>query len=228
MTGRETVLVVDDDGQIRRSLHTILRGDCYDVLEASSGEEALQALSACDVDAILLDLGLPDREGLDLVPMIRQLTTAAVLVLSARDAVDEKVTALSLGADDYIVKPFITEELLARIRTGLRHRLNAQSARTKVVVEELEIDLVNHRVVKAEKELRLTWNEYSVLSELAKHRGQVITYGQLMQYVRNPDIEHRLNRLHSIVRNLRQKIERDPDQPSIVINELGVGYSLSG
>jgi two-component system, OmpR family, KDP operon response regulator KdpE len=228
MTGRETVLVVDDDGQIRRSLHTILRGDCYDVLEASSGEEALKALSDFEVDAVLLDLGLPDREGLDLVPMIRQLTTAAVLVLSARDAVDEKVTALSLGADDYIVKPFITEELLARIRTGLRHRLNAQSARTKVVVEELEIDLVNHRVVKADKELRLTWNEYSVLSELAKHRGQVITYGQLMQYVRNRDVEHRLNRLHSIVRNLRQKIEGDPDQPSIVINELGVGYSLSG
>jgi two-component system, OmpR family, KDP operon response regulator KdpE len=228
MTGRETVLVVDDDGQIRRSLQTILRGDCYDVLEASSGEEALQALSAGEVDAVLLDLGLPDREGLDLVPMIRQLTKAAVLVLSARDAVDEKVMALSLGADDYIVKPFITEELLARIRTGLRHRLNAQSARTKVVVEELEIDLVNHRVVKADKELRLTWNEYSVLSELAKHRGQVITYGQLMQYVRNRDVEHRLNRLHSIVRNLRQKIERDPDQPSIVINELGVGYSLSG
>jgi two-component system KDP operon response regulator KdpE len=95
-------------------------------------------------------------------------------------------------------------------------------------VEELEIDLVNHRVVKADKELRLTWNEYSVLSELAKHRGQVITYGQLMQYVRNREIEHRLNRLHSIVRNLRQKIERDPDRPSIVINELGVGYSLSG
>ncbi|WP_158804001.1 response regulator transcription factor [Acidisoma sp. L85] len=228
MTGRETVLVVDDDGQIRRSLHTILRGDCYDVLEASSGEEALKALSDFAVDAVLLDLGLPDREGLDLVPMIRQLTTAAVLVLSARDAVDEKVTALSLGADDYIVKPFIAEELLARIRTGLRHRLNAQSARTKVVVEELEIDLVNHRVVKADKELRLTWNEYSVLSELAKHRGQVITYGQLMQYVRNREIEHRLNRLHSIVRNLRQKIERDPDRPSIVINELGVGYSLSG
>jgi two-component system, OmpR family, KDP operon response regulator KdpE len=228
MTGRETVLVVDDDGQIRRSLHTILRGDCYDVLEASSGEEALKALSDFEVDAVLLDLGLPDREGLDLVPMIRQLTTAAVLVLSARDAVDEKVTALSLGADDYIVKPFITEELLARIRTGLRHRLNAQSGRTKVVVEELEIDLVNHRVVKADKELRLTWNEYSVLSELAKHRGQVITYGQLMQYVRNREIEHRLNRLHSIVRNLRQKIERDPDRPSIVINELGVGYSLSG
>jgi len=228
MTGRETVLVVDDDGQIRRSLHTIVRGDCYDVLEASSGEEALKALSDFEVDAVLLDLGLPDREGLDLVPMIRQLTTAAVLVLSARDAVDEKVTALSLGADDYIVKPFIAEELLARIRTGLRHRLNAQSARTKVVVEELEIDLVNHRVVKADKELRLTWNEYSVLSELAKHRGQVITYGQLMQYVRNREIEHRLNRLHSIVRNLRQKIERDPDRPSIVINELGVGYSLSG
>jgi two-component system, OmpR family, KDP operon response regulator KdpE len=228
MTGRETVLVVDDDGQIRRSLHTILRGDCYDVLEASSGEEALKALSDFEVDAVLLDLGLPDRVGLDLVPMIRQLTTAAVLVLSARDAVDEKVTALSLGADDYIVKPFIAEELLARIRTGLRHRLNAQSARTKVVVEELEIDLVNHRVVKADKELRLTWNEYSVLSELAKHRGQVITYGQLMQYVRNREIEHRLNRLHSIVRNLRQKIERDPDRPSIVINELGVGYSLSG
>jgi two-component system, OmpR family, KDP operon response regulator KdpE len=228
MTGRETVLVVDDDGQIRRSLHTILRGDCYDVLEASSGEEALKALSDFEVDAVLLDLGLPDREGLDLVAMIRQLTTAAVLVLSARDAVDEKVTALSLGADDYIVKPFIAEELLARIRTGLRHRLNAQSARTKVVVEELEIDLVNHRVVKADKELRLTWNEYSVLSELAKHRGQVITYGQLMQYVRNREIEHRLNRLHSIVRNLRQKIERDPDRPSIVINELGVGYSLSG
>jgi two-component system, OmpR family, KDP operon response regulator KdpE len=228
MTGRETVLVVDDDGQIRRSLHTILRGDCYDVLEASSGEEALKALSDFEVDAVLLDLGLPDREGLDLVAMIRQLTTAAVLVLSARDAVDEKVTALSLGADDYIVKPFIAEELLARIRTGLRHRLNAQSARTKVFVEELEIDLVNHRVVKADKELRLTWNEYSVLSELAKHRGQVITYGQLMQYVRNREIEHRLNRLHSIVRNLRQKIERDPDRPSIVINELGVGYSLSG
>jgi two-component system KDP operon response regulator KdpE len=227
MTKRETVLIVDDDGQMRRSLHIILRGDCYVVLEALSGEEALQALLVSEVDAVLLDLGLPDGEGLDLVPTIRRLTTAALLVLSARDTVEEKVTALSLGVDDYIVKPFATEELLARIRTALRHRLNAQSSPTKVVVEELEIDLLNHRVIKGDKELRLTWNEYSVLSELAKHPGRVITYDRLTQHIRNRDIEHGLNRLHSIVRNIRQKLEKNPDQPAIVISELGVGYSLS-
>jgi two-component system, OmpR family, KDP operon response regulator KdpE len=228
MTRHETVLIVDDDDQVRRSLHAILHGDRYDVLEASSGEEALQALSASEVDAVLLDLGLPDHEGLELIPMIRRLTSAALLVLSARDGVDEKVAALHLGVDDYIVKPFVTPELLARIRTGLRHRLNARSAQTKVVVDELEIDLINQRVKKLDKELPLTLNEFNVLSELAKHRGQVITYDRLIENMRGHDIEHRLNRLHSVVRNLRQKIERNPDQPSIVISELGVGYRLSG
>jgi two-component system, OmpR family, KDP operon response regulator KdpE len=227
MTRHETVLIVDDDDQVRRSLHTILHGDRYDVLEASSGEEALQTLSASEVDAVLLDLGLPDHEGLELIPMIRRLTSATLLVLSARDAVDEKVVALHLGVDDYIVKPFVTLELLARIRTGLRHRLNARSAQTKVVVEEFEIDLINQRVKKLDKELPLTLNELNVLSELAKHRGQVITYSRLMENMRGHDIDHRLNRLHSVVRNLRQKIERNPDQPSIVISELGVGYRLS-
>ena len=222
------VLIIDDEPQIRRLLRTTLERACYDVSEAASAREALDMISATEPDVVLLDLGLPDRDGLELVPIIRKHSNATLLVVSARDATDQKVAALDLGADDYVTKPFDTDELLARVRAALRHRMNAQGAHSSVLVEDVEIDLVNRRVLKAGLDVRLTPKEYLVLAELAKFPGRVITHDQLLKAVWANDYERHIEYLRVVVRNIRQKIESDLSRPSIIVNELGVGYRLHG
>ena len=225
---RAKVLVVDDEPHIRRLLRTTLERNNYDVLEAAGAREAMDRLTNSQPDVVLLDLGLPDRDGLELVPLIRKRSKATLLVVSARDATDQKVAALDLGADDYVTKPFDTEELLARMRAALRHRMSAEGAHLKISVGPLEIDLVNRIIRRDGKELHLTPKEFGVLAELARYPGRVITHDQLLKSVWPNEYERHVEYLRVVVRDLRQKTEADPSRPEIIVNELGVGYRLLG
>lgn len=220
-----TVLIVDDEPAIRRLLHVAMTRAGHRVVEAASAREALSALHIDKPDVTLLDLGLPDRDGLELVPLIRG-AGVAVLVISARDETDQKVAALDLGADDYVTKPFDTEEVLARIRTALRHRL-AQEAEVPVVrFGDVEVDLGARLVRKAGAEVHLTPKEYGFLAELAKSLGKVVTHSRLLRQVWGPGHEHDVEYLRVAARGIRRKLEDDPASPSVIRNEPGVGYRL--
>jgi two-component system KDP operon response regulator KdpE len=221
-------LIVDDEPHIRRLLHGTLTRAEYHVTEAGSARQAMAEIEADAPDIVLLDLGLPDRDGLELLPLIQQKSKAAVLIISARDATDEKVAALDLGAIDYITKPFDTEELLARVRVALRSRLVADGGRASVVAGDVTIDLVQRRIHKKGEEVHLTPKEFGVVAELARFPGRVITHDKLLAAVWPRDYERHIEYLRVIVRNIRQKMEDDPAQPTIIVNELGVGYRLMG
>ena len=227
MTAVNRVLVVDDEPHIRRLLRTALVRADFDVIEAGDAREALSALATQSPQVVLLDLGLPDRDGLELVPLIKQRSSATLLVVSAREATEQKVTALDLGADDYVTKPFDTDELLARVRAALRHRLTAQGGNSAVHVNDVEIDLVRRRIFKAGIEVHLTPKEYGVIEVLARFPGRVITHAQLLKSVWTYEVEHHVEYLRVVVRNIRQKLEDDPQQPCLIVNEMGVGYRLS-
>lgn len=226
MSQPHKILVVDDEPQIRRLLRTTLARAGYDVVEAEDARQAMDSLRRDKPDVVLLDLGLPDRDGLELVPLIKQRSAATLLVVSAREATEQKVTALDLGADDYVTKPFDTDELLARVRTGLRRQLRSEAAAQVVRAGDLEIDLLNRQVRRGGAEVHLTPKEYGFLAELAKHPGRVITHPHLLRTVWGSSLEHHVEYVRVVVRNLRQKIEDDPARPRLVVNELGVGYRL--
>lgn len=225
MTGH-TILVVDDELPIRRLLRGTLERGGYRVLEAVNGREALTIAAQQSPQAILLDLGLPDRDGLELVPLLRKSGGAALLVVSAREATDDKVAALDLGADDYVTKPFDTEELLARLRTALRHKAGAQGGSPVVRSGGIVIDMVERRVLRDGEEVHLTRKEYEVLACLAAAPGRVVTHQRILEAAWPFDQERHIEYLRIVVRNLRQKIEPQPAQPSVIVNELGVGYRL--
>ena len=222
------VLVVDDEPPIRRLLRNTLERADYDVALAADAREAMRMLSMLKPDAVLLDLGLPDRDGLELVPLIRAQSDAALLIVSAREATAEKVAALDLGADDYVTKPFGTDELLARLRTSLRRRVQASAESQVVTAWDVEIDLVNRLVRKGGEEVHLTPKEYAFLGELARHPGRVFTHKQLLNAVWGAVFEQNVEYARIVVRNLRQKLEDDPSRPRLIVNELGVGYRLKG
>lgn len=220
------LLVVDDDPAIRRLLARTLDRAGYTVVEADDARAALAALAIDKPDLVLLDLGLPDRDGLELLPTLARAPGPAVIVLTARDATDEKVAALDLGADDYITKPFDTEELLARVRASLRRAARASSERTVIHFGDAVIDLVMRRVTRAGEDIRLPPKEYGLLAELARHPGRVLTHAHLLRAVWGPahlgDVEY----LRVAMRALRRKLEDDPAQPTVLLNEPGVGYRL--
>lgn len=220
------LLVVDDDPAIRRLLARTLDRAGYTVVEAADARAALAALAIDKPDLVLLDLGLPDRDGLELLPQLARGSGPAVIVLTARDATDEKVAALDLGADDYVTKPFDTEELLARVRASLRRAARASSERTFVAFGDCAIDLVLRRVTRAGDDVRLPPKEYGLLAELARHPGRVLTHAHLLREVWGPahigDVEY----LRVAMRALRRKLETDPALPTLLLNEPGVGYRL--
>lgn len=228
MTTAPTILVVDDEPPIRRLLRGALERAAYAVVEAGSAKEAMVSLAAKDPAIVLLDLGLPDRDGIELIPLIRKQSSATILIVSARDATDEKVAALDLGAADYVTKPFDTEELLARVRAALRHRLTADGGQAVLVVGGITIDLLDHRVTRDGQEVHLTPKEFVALAELARFPGRVITHQHLLRAVWPNDHERYVEYLRVLIRNLRQKLEIDPGRPSLVVNELGIGYRLLG
>ncbi|WP_336979923.1 response regulator transcription factor [Altererythrobacter fulvus] len=219
------ILVVDDEPQIRRLLATGLTRAGYRLVEAGNAKEAVSALQIDKPDLVLLDLGLPDRDGLELVPVIKG-AGIAVVVVSARDATDQKVTALDLGADDYVTKPFDTEEVLARVRTALRHRLAVEAERQVVEVGDIAIDLAARSVRRGGQEIHLTPKEFGFLAELAKHPGRVITHAQLLRQVWGAGHEHDVEYLRVAARGVRKKLDGGDATGSFIRNEPGVGYRL--
>lgn len=225
MSGHFTVLVIDDDFAIRKLLQAGLRRAFYRVVEADSGRAALNAVQIDKPDVVLLDLGLPDRDGLELIPLIRE-AGPAVIVVSARDATDQKVAALDLGADDYVSKPFDSDEVLARIRTALRHRLLREAPSPVTRIGDVEINLIDRLVTKAGAEVHLTPKEFGLLTELCKARGKVVTHTQLLRSVWGPGHDTDVEYLRVAARGIRRKLEGDRSQPSLIQNEPGVGYRL--
>lgn len=226
MTGR--ILIVDDELSIRRLLRSTLERAGYRVSEAINARDALDLLSSGIPDCVLLDLGLPDRDGLELLPLIRKQGNVPVLVISAREATDDKVAALDLGAEDYVTKPFDSEELLARIRVALRHRGVANTSTPLKYGNGLSIDLEQRMVRHADgAEVHLTRKEHAVLELLAQNVGRVVTHQRILTAVWGRGEDARIEYLRIVIRNLRQKLE-DPERVDTVIaNELGIGYRLA-
>lgn len=227
MNSEVTILVVDDEPAIRRLLRASLARVGYTVVEAGTARETLAALHIDKPEVVLLDLGLPDRDGLEMIPLIRS-AGARVIVVSARDATEQKVAALDLGADDYVSKPFDSDEVLARIRAALRHRLATETAVPQLHLGDVEIDLSARIVRKAGEEIHLTPKEYAMLAELAKSPGRVVTHSQLLKAVWGPGHESDVEYLRVAARGIRRKLESDPAQPQLIRNEPGVGYRLLG
>lgn len=226
MTLPVKLLVVDDEPAIRRLLSTGLTRGGYVVVEAGTARDALTALQIDKPDAVLLDLGLPDRDGLELVPLVKS-SGAALLVISAREATEQKVAALDLGADDYVTKPFDTEEVLARVRTALRHRLSAEAEAPIVQIGDIEIDLSARLVHRAGEEVHLTPKEFGFLAELAKHPGRVVTHLHLLRTVWGPGHEQDVEYLRVAARGVRKKLEGGGVETSLIRNEPGIGYRLT-
>lgn len=219
-----TILVVDDEAAIRRLVCRALERGGYVSVEAGDAAIAL-AEAGKQPDLVLLDLGLPDRDGLELIPLLKS-AGLAVVVLTARDNSAEKVAALDLGADDYVTKPFDTEELLARVRTSLRHRNAARGQTSRLAIGDIDIDLGAHMVRRAGKVLHFTPKEFDLLAELARHAGRILTHSHLLETVwgkaHRDDVEY----LRVAIRALRLKLEGDPARPTLITNEPGVGYRM--
>jgi two-component system KDP operon response regulator KdpE len=219
------VLVVDDERAIRRFLRTSLTAHGYTVYEASSGQEALSAVVGDRPDLIILDLGLPDLNGIEVTRQLREWTRIPIIVLSVREEETTKVAALDVGADDYLTKPFGIAELLARIRAALRHA-DQPAGEPVFEVGDLRVDRARRQVIMAGNEIVLTPTEYDLLRVLVQHAGKVLTHRQLLRQVWGVGYELETHLLQVNISNLRRKIEPDPSRPSYIITEVGVGYRL--
>ena len=228
MSPAAKILIVEDDAHIRRLLRATLQRAGHEAVEAADARQALALLDIEHPDVVLLDLGLPDRDGLELIEPMRLRSAATLIVVSAREDSAEKVAALDLGADDYVTKPFDTEELLARIRTALRHQRTGTTDEASAIIDDgsVRIDLEYRRVLRDGAEIHLTPKEYAVLAELARRPDRVLSHSQLLKSVWGPAQTDRVEYLRIAIRGLRQKLEADPSQPRLIINELAVGYRL--
>ena len=226
MTGDAAIiLIVEDEPPIRRLLRATLDANDYRVLEAGTGAEAVGALRHHRPDLVLLDLGLPDIDGLQLIADIRKLGPVPIVVLSSRGDEAVKVAALDAGPDDYVTKPFGADELLARIRAALRHRLQQQGAERTFASDDLSVDLVRRLVRRGADDVKLSPKEYDILEQLVIHAGKVLTHKHLLREVwRDESVDPQYLRVY--VRQLRQKIEADPATPRHVLTEPGIGYRL--
>ena len=219
------ILIVDDEPSIQRFLHTALDTGEFFLHQANNGHAALAAAAATRPDVILLDLGLPDMDGGDVLRRIREWSQVPIIVLSVRDREDDKVRALETGADDYLTKPFGVAELIARIRAALRRSLQ-ETVEPVYRIEELEVDLQRRRVLVSGKEVPLTPTEYDLLRLLVTHAGKVLTHSHILKqiwgvaYVEQPHV------LRVNISNLRHKIEKEPSRPRYILTEPGVGYRL--
>ena len=221
------VLVVDDEVQIRRFLRTGFELNGFVVHEAATGAEAIRGATLRPIDIVIVDLGLPDMDGSEVVERIRSWSNVPIIVLSVRSSEAQKVQVLEAGADDYVVKPFGMAELLARVRVALRRQSRASTGEPTVVVGPLTIDLAARAVTLTGQRLTLTPKEYRLLQVLAQHAGNVVTHQHLLKEVWGSIHVHDTHYLRIFVRKLRQKIEPNPDMPRILMTELGVGYRLA-
>jgi two-component system, OmpR family, KDP operon response regulator KdpE len=221
------ILVVDDEPQILRFLSPALEASGYSVLHAASGHEALRLIANAAPDLIVLDLGLPDMDGKEVIVSARQFTPAPIVVLSARDREVEKIAALDMGADDYVEKPFAIGELLARLRAALRHAKMGGAPKTRVEIDGLTIDMERRLVTRESAQIKLTPREYDLLCALAGNAGRVMTHSQILTAVWGPAHKDDTQYLRVFVGQLRNKIERDPSTPTIIRTESGIGYRFS-
>lgn len=226
-TSRPTILVIDDEPQIRRFLRAALNSEDFMLLEAETAADGLREAASHPPDLVLLDLGLPDLDGMEVIQRLRAWTRVPIIILSARGQEADKVAALDLGADDYLTKPFGVPELMARIRVALRHAaLSAGDAEPVFVSDELKVDLVKREVFLSDKEIKLTPIEFKLLALLVKHAGKVVTQGQILKEVWGPGHDDQSHYLRVFVHQLRQKLEPAPAKPKFLITEAGVGYRL--
>jgi len=227
MNGATRVLVVDDEPAVHRFLAPALAANDYEVLKAETGGEALRRIAAEAPDVVVLDLGLPDMDGKDIIGRVRQWSDVPIVVLSARDREAEKIAALDRGADDFVNKPFGVGELMARLRTALRHRMQRAGETPVLRVGGLEVDVLRHDVALDGNAVALSPKEFDLLALLARHAGKVLTHKQILTAVWGPAHEHDTQYLRVYVGQLRQKIEPNPSDPRFLLTEPGIGYRLS-
>ena len=225
MNNAPHILVIDDEPQILRALRTILTEKEFKVSIANRGEEGLNIAATQTPDVIILDLGLPDMDGVEVCKRLREWTQVPIIVLSARDNEKDKVNALDNGADDYLTKPFGIEELLARVRVSLRHSVQKQGTQNKIVkAGDLTVDLVWHIVKRGDEEIKLTGTEYKLLAYLASNHGRILTHQSILSHVwGEADADH-TEYLRVYMRQLRKKLEENPERPKYVVTEPGIGY----
>jgi len=226
MSSKSRILVVDDEPGILRFLSVALLANDFEFESAPSVQEATKFIASHEPDVIVLDLGLPDGDGKDVIRRVREWSDAPIIVISARDRESEKVEALDLGADDFVTKPFGVGELMARIRAALRNRVARPSEAVVVRIADVEIDHVRHRVKRAGQEVRLTPKEFELLAFLAQHAGSVVAHGRILTAIWGPDHASDVPYLRVHIGRLRQKIENDANNPKIVLTEPGVGYRI--
>jgi two-component system KDP operon response regulator KdpE len=226
MTHPTRILIVDDEPAIHRFLSPVLVANDYEVLKAEKGSDALRCIASETPDLVILDLGLPDMDGKDVITRVREWSDIPIIVLSAQDREAEKVAALDRGADDFVNKPFGVGELMARLRTALRHRMQRQGETPVVSVGGLEIDVPRRQVTWQGTEVSLSPKEFELLAFLARHAGKVVTHRQILTAVWGPAHEHDTQYLRVYVGQLRQKIEPNPSDPRFILTEPGIGYRL--
>jgi two-component system, OmpR family, KDP operon response regulator KdpE len=225
MSNAPHILVIDDEPQILRAIRTILTEKQFRVTTASRGEEGLALAAANEPDLVILDLGLPDMDGVEVCQRLREWTQTPIIILSVRDSERDKVAALDMGADDYLTKPFGIEELLARVRVALRHSSRMQGTQSKVVnAGTITIDLAFHIVKRGDEEVKLTGREYKLLAYLASNHGRVLTHQSILTHVWGPEDADHTEYLRVYMRQLRKKLELDPERPQYILTEPGIGY----
>jgi two-component system, OmpR family, KDP operon response regulator KdpE len=222
------VLVIEDEPQMRRFLRAALESHDYRPVEAATAREGVAQATGRAPDVILLDLGLPDADGIDLTRRIREWSRTPIIVISARGKEQDKVAALDAGADDYLTKPFGVGELLARLRVALRHAARLPDAAMESVfrIGDLQVDLARRRVSVGGRDVHLTPNEYKLLALLVRHAGKVVTHRQLLRDVWGPNAVEHTHYVRVYMTQLRHKLERDPARPAYLLTEPGVGYRL--
>lgn len=225
MSNAPHILVIDDEPQIQRAIRTILTEKGFNVSTASRGEEGLTLAAANKPDIVILDLGLPDMDGVEVCTRLREWTQCPIIILSVRDSERDKVEALDKGADDYLTKPFGIEELLARVRVALRHSASRQGTQSKIIkAGNITIDLAWHSVKRDDEDVKLTATEYKLLAYLASNHGRVLTHQSILINVWDPADANHTEYLRVYMRQLRKKLELDPESPQIIITEPGIGY----
>jgi two-component system KDP operon response regulator KdpE len=227
MTGKTRILVVDDEPAILSFLRPALEANGFEVAAAMTAGEAMKRIAGERPEIVVLDLGLPDADGKDVIRQVRQWSDVPIVVLSAREREAEKIEALDLGADDFVNKPFGVGELMARLRAALRHRAQRQGETPVLRVAQVEIDTIRHRVTRAGRDIKLTPREFELLACLVRHAGKVMTHRQLLTAVWGPAHAQDTQYLRVYIGQLRQKIEEDPDDPKIIQTELGIGYRIA-
>ena len=232
MNIREKILVIEDEKSISHFISTVLNNNGYEAMQARSGSEALSMISSHCPDLVILDLGLPDMDGLEILRQLRSWSSLPVVVVSARSHEKDKVTALDLGADDYLTKPFGTDELLARVRTAIRHTRTASgndeiAQKGTYTVGDLVIDYNKHQVLVGGVNAKLTLSEFRIVALLGKHAGKVLTYDYIIRELWGPRAGSDNQILRVNMANIRRKIEKNPAEPQYIFTEVGVGYRMA-